>query len=220
MPAYLQEGHLVRIELPVIDPGSEHREMLEAQIKKVMPSSFMVQVPTRNARFQEPDKKSIYQIFMQYNDYLYSGQSRVLATGDDNGQWYLLSIPDRIKRVENRHWVRVAVDLNVNYRLFDYNWPFYEANTINLSAGGLLFQANHIVDEKLELELDIQLPGGRPINSVVKVIRCAEYSTRWGEHYKIGCKFQHIQERTREKLVQFVFQKQRDLLQKRQSAIR
>lgn len=213
MPSrYLSKGQKIRIELPGSSEGSKSRGTISASVSRVLFSSFLAKISKGEKVIPGFTLDSPVNLYIGWNDRLYTGVSKVVDLELGAFPWMQLAIPDKVKRVEMRRWVRVAASLNVQYRLANYNWPYYEASTLDISAGGLLFTAPHVVDEKLSLELGINLPNQHKLDSVVEVKRCESYNTRWGDRYRIGCSFKSIGDRERETLVRFVFSKQRELL--------
>lgn len=209
---YLKEGQIIRIKLPDQSVGNSPRDTIEVQVGKIYQNSFLAKASSSQNPLFNLASGSKLNLLMGDNGSLFSGQCKLLDVENETYPLLELSLPEKIRRMEMRNWVRVPADLLVRYRMANYQWPFYEANTINVSGGGLLFMTKHVVDEQLELELGIRLPGDHLIAGIASVIRCAQHSTMWGDRYHIGCRFNDIHEKAREALIGFIFQKQRSLI--------
>ncbi|GEM_PF-6461497 len=215
MPSsFLNKGQDIRIELLSNQDREKKLGVINGSVGRTYFNSFLVKLPGPDKNFPPFAVGSPVNIYLGRSGNLYTSPSKVVDLEIGPYSWMQLALPEKMRRIEMRHWVRVKANLNVRYRLARYNWPYYQASTLDISGGGLLFTAPHIVDEKLELELGIHMPDQRLVNSVVEVKRCVGYSTRWGNRYKIGCSFKEISNGQRESLIKFVFSKQRELLKK------
>lgn len=215
MPARLfTKGQNIRIEL-LSQHGKEKKPgNIRGSVGRTYLNSFLVKINENEKDFSLFEVGSPVNLYIGRTGSLYTSPSKVVDLEVGPYSWMQLALPEKMRRIEMRHWVRVNANLNVRYRLARYNWPYYEASTLDISGGGLLFTAPHIVDEKLELELGIHMPDQRLVDSVVEVKRCVGYATRWGNRYRIGCSFKEIGNGPRETLIRYVFEQQREMLKK------
>lgn len=209
----LTKGQSLRIELPATIDRDESRKTVQASICEISDSSFVVEVMERDRNQINLAPNEVH-LLIGRNGRLFTGQSNVLDLESDTYAWMRLSNPSDIRRIEMRRWARVPADLNIHYCLKNYRWSLYEASTLDIGGGGLLFSSKHIVDPKLVLELDIKLPNKRVIESLVEVKRCEAFAARWGDRFRIGCSFQHIREDHRDILIKYIFDRQRDMIKK------
>lgn len=77
-----------------------------------------------------------------------------------------------------------------------------------------MFLASHIVDKDLELEIEVDLPDQNILRGIVKVRRCEELKISKIAYFGIGCSIEQIDEYEREKLIRFLFEQQRALIQR------
>lgn len=211
---FFTKGQDIKIELLSHQDLGKKLGMINGTLGRTYFNSFLVKIPRSDNSLPPFKVGSPVNIYVGRSGSLYTSSSKVVDMELGPYSWMQLALPDRMLRIEMRHWVRVKANLNVRYRLANYNWPYYEASTLDISGGGLLFTAPHIVDEKLELELGIHMPDQRQVDSIVEVKRCEGYSTRWGNRYKIGCSFKEIGNGPRESLIKYVFNRQREMLKK------
>ncbi|MEN6389246.1 MAG: PilZ domain-containing protein [Syntrophomonas sp.] len=211
---FFTKGQDIRIELLSNQNKDKSLGTISGTVGRTYFNSFLIKIPGPDKKFPPFKVESPVNIFLGRNGSLYTSSSKVVDMELGPYSWMQLALPDKLRRIEMRHWVRIKANLNLRYRLARYNWPYYEASTLDISGGGLLFTAPHIVDEKLELELGIHMPDQRLVDSIVEVKRCEGYSTRWGNRYKIGCSFKEIGNGPRESLIKYVFNKQRDMLKR------
>lgn len=210
--SFLTKGQDIRIELLSDKDREKKLGSINGTVGRTYLNSFLVKLPSPDKSLPPFKVDSPVNIYLGRSGSLYTSPSTVVDMELGPYSWMQLALPDKMRRIEMRHWVRVKANLQLRYRLAHYNWPYYEASTLDISGGGLLFTAPHIVDEKLELEVGIHMPDQRRVDSIVEVKRCEGYSSRWGNRYKIGCSFKEIGNGPRESLIKFVFSKQREML--------
>ncbi|MEN6389834.1 MAG: PilZ domain-containing protein [Syntrophomonas sp.] len=189
---------------------------IEAKVRNVLYNSFTIEI---SSEYSYMKKGTLISLLFNCNGRFLAGQSRILEVDIKDCLCLRLSGPHKLQRIEMRKWFRVPVDLNMRYRLAGYPFDYFATNTLNISGGGLMFLASHVVDKDLELEIEIELPDQNPDQNILKgtakVRRCEELRTPLGVFYGIGCSLEAIDEYEREKLIKFLFEQQRVLIQKR-----
>ncbi|MEN6348720.1 MAG: PilZ domain-containing protein [Syntrophomonas sp.] len=190
----------------------ETDEYAQARVYAISKNSFTIEIPS--SEFPYMTKGTKISLLFNRNGRLLAGQSKILEV-DKDYLWLRLSNPDKLQRVEMRKWFRVPVTLNMRYRMAGYKFDYFTTNTLNISGGGLMFLASHIVDRDLDLEIEIGLPDQNMVRGIVKVRRCEELEAPKGVYFGIGCSLEQIDENEREKLIKFLFDQQRALIQKR-----
>lgn len=211
---FLTKGQSLRIELPAAPAGNEPRKTVKASICELADSNFLVEIIEQDRNRTSLLADGEVNLLIGRNGRLFTGQSCILDFENDTHAWMRLSNPQNIRRIEMRRWARVPADLHIHYCLKNYSWSLYEASTLDVGGGGLLFSSRHIVDPELILEMGIRLPNEQIIESLVEVKRCEGFSTRWGDRFRIGCSFKHIQEDHRDKLIKFIINRQRDMIKR------
>lgn len=117
--------------------------------------------------------------------------------------------PNKIIRIQKRNWVRLPYNTTVKYKLAGYEVDFMEVMSIDISGGGLLLQTNHAIDINENLDIIITLENFT-ISTTSRVVR----SFPADNSYRIAIKFEKISEIERDKIVGFIFQKQREFIKK------
>lgn len=117
--------------------------------------------------------------------------------------------PNKIIRIQKRNWVRLPYNTTVKYKLAGYEVDFMEVMSIDISGGGLLLQTNHAIDINENLDIIFKLDNFT-ISTTGRVVR----SFPADNSYRIAIKFEKISEIERDKIVGFIFQKQREFIKK------
>ncbi|MCG0278135.1 MAG: PilZ domain-containing protein [Thermanaeromonas sp.] len=128
---------------------------------------------------------------------------------------YYFSLPEEVKRVQERKFVRAKVVLEIGYAVgtegTDPASPpelYKKAYTVDLSGGG----AQLILKEKLEVNsilwLRLPLPDGRePLVVKGRVKRVESKVVDGLRRYEVGLAFEGLSERDVDRIMRFVFQR-------------
>lgn len=137
------------------------------------------------------------------------------------GNVHLLRIKalTEIQRIQRRSFFRFDTVQDVSYRLFESvlledeeRGPFKKSITKDISGGGVCIlmedkpSMGNLIEGELQLSGDVKFMG-----KVVRVIAMRE-SGRF--KYEIGVMFTKIDNRSRERIISFIFETQRNLLKK------
>ncbi|MDS1030202.1 PilZ domain-containing protein [Bacillota bacterium LX-D] len=121
---------------------------------------------------------------------------------------------------QRRSWVRVPLNLNVqfikdNFDIAASDAKYLSARLQNLSAGGMLMLSEHKLKENDKIKIQLQLPPAQIFKFNGRVVRVSKKTTNAVPHYQIGIQFFGIAERDRDKIIQFLFQHQREWIQQK-----
>ncbi|MCL1917929.1 MAG: PilZ domain-containing protein [Peptococcaceae bacterium] len=131
---------------------------------------------------------------------------------------FMVPWPKIAKRIQRRRFVRLAYFQDIQYQVMDEEknpGDKQEAQTLDLSGGGLLLQTPQLLTEgdriliylKVKSEI-VQIP------SLVRRVEEVEFTLRTGDsqkRYRARIEFEEIPERIRDKIIRKVFDIQRDL---------
>jgi len=125
--------------------------------------------------------------------------------------------PFEIKKVQRRDFVRVPVNLYLEYKL--EHGPeletevFHKVSIRDLSGGGTQFIAKNKLIKGDTLKIKLFLPNDT-INCKAKVMWVYTEIKDNKERLLTGIKFVDIPEKVRDKIIKYVFERQRELIQK------
>lgn len=181
-----------------------------AEVVMLAPMERGVLVPLRNGEL----------ITISYNDdnAIYSFDTHVLNRQGGVEQTITLESPTEVRRVQRRNFVRIDVGLPLVYHFVDESIGEYsegfEGRTADISGGGLRFETEQAIEENIMLDMIIDLGCGERISAFGQVVRAFQVNKGSGIKYSIGVQFTMIDERDRDKIIKFIFQKQRELRQR------
>lgn len=208
----LRPNQLIEIELGA-GKQDDHYESFTSRIEEVLPQSLLVAAPIKNGDIFNVADDEIITLRFILNDVLYSGLCRVVSRSEHNVPLLKVTRPEIFSRIQQRSWVRTEVLLPVAYRMAGYPVDFYHAHAVNLSGGGCLLLVKHLIDLDTQLELQLTISDSFILECQGRVTRCQQDETDANLH-KVGIMFEDIDDTTTERIVTFIFQKQREHLSK------
>jgi len=131
---------------------------------------------------------------------------------------WIVSLPVEVEKKQNRKFVRVPAAIPIQVQIPDEDGGLsspYLTETKDISGSGFLFVFDRPIamKTKIVLETEVLAQVGR-VKTFAEVVRCSK-PVVGRELYWIGVKFIGLARPLQNKLVQFVFQKQREQLAKR-----
>jgi c-di-GMP-binding flagellar brake protein YcgR len=117
---------------------------------------------------------------------------------------------------QRRRHVRVHAALPVKFRLLsdnNNNFSAYEAQTVDISAGGVLLSTEIPVKPGQELLVQLFLPSSEVITCKAKTVRVFNQTGSLGKG-QVALQFEDISEKDRDQIARFVFAMQRELIKK------
>lgn len=132
-----------------------------------------------------------------------------------------IEITGSITRIQRRHFFRLNISLPVKYRGYDpllkkddEQHKYIETTTIDISGGGI----SMLTDEKLEfdsfVECKMDLSDNNEIHFIGKVVRSEKLYELNPDKYITAIKFSTIENKTKEKLIRFIYSEQTKLIRK------
>ncbi len=126
----------------------------------------------------------------------------------DNIPMFTLAIPNELRRIQRRNFLRVPIMLNMTYavKAEDETLEFIKTHTLDVSGGGIRFMSNEIYPPdtplmvKIELPLPDKLEEFETIETEGKVIRTINTDNK----HHIAMKFSDINIKDQDSIVRFI----------------
>jgi c-di-GMP-binding flagellar brake protein YcgR len=123
--------------------------------------------------------------------------------------------PAEIHEVQRRRWVRIPISLPVKFQLeHSTEAEIYEGQTIDISGGGIQYRSETALEPGTIIHLCLDLPRREPICCKARVLRFEEDSELKGQEARIVVEFVDISEGQRDRIMNFIFEKQREWIRK------
>jgi len=144
----------------------------------------------------------------------YCFTSEVLQFTRDNLSTITVAWPCQVKRLYRRQFFRVGADLSLILAPTE-NKRIYHTKTLDVSGGGVLVKSPVRLQRNEYVEMQITLPKGGVFDTLGRVVRVEEVKSGKETGYLTGIEFAVIDERDRERIIAYVFERQRHLMKKR-----
>jgi len=203
------------IEITVDEEDTDYKN-LPSRIEEVTEQYFHISVPMRKGELL-PLRVGQY---LKIN-FVCRGRSFMFKTVVVNRRLNPLPVlivnkPAQLQEIQRRRWVRVPVKIELRFRKMadDGEIQPFEGSTVDISGGGIQFVTLDAVEAGDILELEIDLPNSRPVFCRAKVLRVLERATKKGQFNKAILEYQEISEGQRDRIIKFVFEKQREWIRR------
>ena len=161
--------------------------------------------------FPEYKQEEVLTIALNGNNMIYQGKVHFLTK-----EVLVLSELTFVSVANRRDYYRINVDLEAKACLWSEDKAIekvFFVNIHNLSSTGVLIKSEQHIP--LNVEFMIQLPIlGDNTNSILLEIRRREYDSIQ-EKNLYGCEFMNCDKHTKEKIVQYMFEEEKNMLNKR-----
>ncbi|MEN6460470.1 MAG: PilZ domain-containing protein [Syntrophomonas sp.] len=207
----LRENQLIEIE---VDTDSNEQLLLPSRIEEVVDNYLHVSVPMYRGTILPLRVGETIKIYINFNDNTYVFYALVVGRKWNKIPLLIIEKPDQFIKIQRRGFLRLPVAVPIKYRPAGENTELYDGVTVDISGGGALLSTQCSIEEGQILEMEIDLPDREPVFCRARVIRLLERRTREGQINKAALQFSEIIEGKRDKIINFIFEKQREWIKK------
>jgi len=204
------------VEISVSEMNFEYKG-LSSRVEEIDDEHILLSAPTYRGEIVPLRTGMRINVSYVLNNCAYSFNTVIVARKKEKLPVIVINKPHTIVRVQRRHWVRVAATLDVEYNLISADSetnPTYAGTTIDISGGGIRFMTRGVLEAGQIINLKIYLPDKSPIATKARIIRILEKAKDEGDPSKAVLEYVDINENDREKIIKYVFEKQRELIKK------
>ncbi|HZJ84420.1 MAG TPA: PilZ domain-containing protein [Syntrophomonadaceae bacterium] len=210
-------------------------KLVDITVERETPSGKLVQ-ETFASRIEDIDRKHLYLAYplkngapfpvrnneivtlkFLYKDDLYECTVKALASLTSPIILLKTTKPEKFVRIQLRNWVRHPCHTLVEFKIIDNGKggqdtesPTYQEYSIDISGGGMLLHTKQTLDAGTMLYVEFNLDDCL-ITANSRVVRSAPIDN----DFRTAVEFVDIKEKEREKIVSYIFRKQREILKKR-----
>ncbi|RNC29548.1 MAG: Flagellar brake protein YcgR [Candidatus Dichloromethanomonas elyunquensis] len=201
----------VSVELVVYE--GEYKGKYRTRIEEVGKRILSVGVPVVDGQFIPLREGTRLNVIFADELSAYSFSSSIIKRIALPIPTFIIEFPNKIEKIQRRKFVRVPLIRSLKYRIIEKEGISDEKSgyMIDLSGGGLLFNAQENLPSKAIILLktligtgDMEIPG--------IVIRSQREDGK--DLFKVSVQFYEISEKTRDKIIQYVFEIQREMRKK------
>ncbi len=203
-----------KIEIDVDDPDhggkflSRVMDFDQKEIKIMAPTDHGILVLFRN--------KTPISVFYIGDRALYCFNSIVTGHFKEPIPGFSIKYPSKVERIQRREFVRLDIKEHLRYRIIDEKdelginvEKFQDTYTIDISGGGLCFHSSDPQEIGTSLEIIVRTKELKTESIIGKVVRVKR--TDEGNLYEVGVAFEAVSPVVQDKIISWIFDKQRDL---------
>jgi len=211
-----------KVEITIIDgPTDADQNLGQSLIQEIYNDSFSIMVPVRVGHTLYLEKGDEVMVSILSDDARYSFKSEVIDKRKEAGiRYVLLKKPLKLTTSERRNLVRAKTLLSIKYVIIqneeEKHWeniePVNVASVIDLSGKGISLSLNQPLETDLQVVLSIPLEINNiraTVKLLGKVVRCEQSNG----FYRIGVKFENINEKQEDLIMKYVFYALRKYIQ-------
>ncbi len=217
MPGHdsLKVGQSVQVE---VNQG-EYAGRYTSRIEDVSRRSFALAMPTKKGELIPLPMATHVTVSYTVGDSVKGGviqfEARVLGFAEDPVPCLILSLPNNVERIQKRQDVRLECLMGLKYRIRGITGPLSDwrkAYCSNLSGGGLTLVDHEDLSNGLRIDIELPLPR-ITIRVVGEIVRKIDYN-KDSSTFNYGVQFTVIDEFTRDSIIKYIFERQRELRRK------
>lgn len=208
----LHEGE--RIEI-IID-NDKHQEVYVSKIEEVIDRvTLIIASPISGKYFTYFSVGQEIKIVFFRDESAYAFNARVIdRIKYNNSVSAVVNAISKTHKVQRRNYFRlgVMVDMTISYKV-GYNSVIKHLDAVDISGGGIKIMSAEKISLGTDVQINMNIPGikGSIING--RVVRCAP-SIKNSSIYDIGIEFVDISANCRQKIIQYIFARQRKILRR------
>jgi c-di-GMP-binding flagellar brake protein YcgR len=125
---------------------------------------------------------------------------------DDNIPLFSLSLPESVKRVQRRNFLRIPHMLSILYaeKNEDQESEFIKTHTLDISGGGMRFVANKNYPPNTLMDLKLQIPLGDIIEEIATPGKVVRTTSTESKSFHVAMEFVKIKVRDQDFLVRYI----------------
>ncbi|NPV28226.1 MAG: hypothetical protein HPY58_00950 [Firmicutes bacterium] len=206
-----------RVEIQLRD--SSYAGSYPSRVEEIFPDKIVFAAPLKKGTLIPLRKGDTITVNYWGQTGSYSFTTRVIKTQVQQVPVIIAERPREVTRIQRRNYLRIPVALPLTFSILEdlehaARSEIFRAETVDLSGGGVMIKSPVKLSKDEYLEIELTLPRKGTINLVGRVVRTQETKDQGGLFYLVGIDFVVIDESDRDRIIAFVFERQRELRRK------
>ncbi|WP_415536605.1 flagellar brake protein [Dehalobacter sp. 4CP] len=200
------------LSVQIVVPEGEYQGRYKTRVEEVGQKIITIGVPVAGGQFIPLREGTQLEVVFVDDLSAYSFSTVLIKRLSVPIPTFIIEFPEKISKVQRRKYVRVQVVSPLQYRIVERNGLGIEQKGFmhDLSGGGLLFHARECIPEKTPVLVEPVI-GDTPMQIPAIVVRCMKEEK---DSYLVSAEFYEISEKTRDKIITYVFELQREMRKK------
>ena len=213
MPGDLRLNLLVELEVK----DSDYAGKYPSRVEEIRDDSLVLAMPISRGEIVTLRRDTPITINFMLSGANHVFEATILERIREPLPVFVVKMPSEAKKKQRRSWVRVPASMKISYTTVKdksiIDELYLEAQTIDISGGGLLFYSDRGYRPGERMKVILHLPK-RPLEIRAKVVRSMLIPDQQPRLYQTGVEFTDIRERQRDRVMKYVFEQQRMLIKK------
>lgn len=209
----LRVNQTIEIELPD-DQGSRYRSRVEV----IHDNRIVIASPLKSGSIIPLRPGIVVKLIYADNGAVYTFAAEVIAQNIQTPPTITLGHPYDVKRIQRRNFVRLDAKLNVTMEKVDDKLvptgETFSGITADISGGGMMFLTTKKLTWGENLQATVLFSDDESVKAVGRVVRYTENPPTVKYKYSVGLEYTVIEEPERDKIIKFIFNRQRELRKK------
>jgi len=211
----------VNFEISIFSEGQKTKKSYPVKLQNIYNDNRMeIDVPFSGGQMILFQVNNLIEVVTINDEGVFAFKARILERGSKNHIPMMIIRPEsELEKRQRRAYYRLMCNCNVRYRKFkipalgENDEVFKTTMSVDISGGGIGILADEKLDTNDFYECVIILDKDVEINVVCKPVSIKKDDVN-DKYWKIGMKFERIQEQAREKTINYIFQEQLKLRRK------
>ena len=206
-----------KLEICLIDKENKNRSpYYSIKLQNIRENGTLeIDLPMFGTQLFSFKVNEMVQVSTTQEDGIYSFNGQIIGK-DDKLQIPIMVVKPHTEmtKMQRRTFFRIKCNCNIKYRSLDQAVinqavsGFKNAIIIDLSGGGMCILGDQKIEKNILLECVIMLENNQEVTTICKVINSKKDEREQSRNWKSSLMFHTISERSREKVINFVFQEQ------------
>lgn len=201
------------LSIKLVVQDGEYKGSYRTRIEEMGKSAITIGVPIVQNQFISLREGTELEVIFNDGVTAFSFSTKILKRFSNPIPSFHIGYPSKIKKIQRRKFVRVPLFCPLKYHVITEKEDSEEkpGSIMDLSGGGLLFESQENLPPQTLIAIETKI-GTNEIEIPGLVIRSEKEDEK--NVYRISVQFQDISERTRDKIIRYVFQIQREMRKK------
>lgn len=189
--------------------ANQEKRIFQSRIEDITKSSLAIAVPYAKGCFMTYEKGGEINARVTDGGCACLFTTTVLGSKYDPIPLWVVALPTTVKKIQLRNFVRLDVNLGVQMELGEEAGKGWNVSTLtkDISGGGIQVLLPTPLSIGIRTKITLPLSDRTVVEAKGEVVRVIPPLADYGK-YGIGIKFTAIEERTRDGIIKYIFQKQ------------
>lgn len=202
----------------VIIENSYYAGNYSSRVEEILPDSIILAAPLKRGVIVPLRVGDTITVNYYGKTAGYSFTTKVTATNYKKVPLIAVEKPQEITKIQRRSYIRIPTSIPVRFTVLnEQKQPTslsYWSETIDISGGGVAIISPIKLSCGGYLDMELDVPRKGIIQVMGRVARIEEIKTEYGKKFLLGISFLAIDESDRDKIIQYVFELQREMRRK------